>query len=86
MYGKGFGKLRSKRCGEEYEARSMAMYLCRTVGGHTHSNIGRELGLATTSAVRAACLRMRARAGVERRRARKARKIEEELNKGQERT
>jgi chromosomal replication initiation ATPase DnaA len=34
VYGKPLGELRRKRRGEENEARSMAMYLCRTLGGH----------------------------------------------------
>ena len=86
VYGKRLEELRRKRRGEENEARSMAMYLCRTLGGHRHSEIGRVLGLEKTSSVSSACLRMKARVGAERRITRRARKIEEELRKSQERT
>ena len=64
----------------------MAMYLCRSLGGHRHSEIGRVLGLEKTSSVSSVCLRMKARVGAERRIARRARRIEEELHKSQERT
>ena len=64
----------------------MAMYLCRTLGGHRHSEIGRVLGLEKTSSVSSACSRMKARVGAEGRITRRARKIEEELHKSQERT
>ena len=86
VYGKGVEELRRKRRGEENEARSMAIYLCRTLGGHRHSEIGRVLGLDKTSSVSSACLRMKARVEVERKIARKARRIEEELQKSQGRT
>jgi chromosomal replication initiation ATPase DnaA len=59
----------------------MAMYLSRTLGGHKHSEIGRVLGLDKTSSVSSACLRMKARVEVERKIARKARRIKEELQK-----
>ena len=86
VYGKPLEELRRKRRGEQNEARSMAMYLCRTLGGHKHSEIGRVLGLEKTSSVSSACLRMKARVGVKRRIARRARRIEEELQKSQGRT
>ena len=85
-YGKRLEELRRKRRGEENEARSMAMYLCRTLGGHKHSEIGRVLGLEKTSSVSSACLRMKARVGGERKMARRARSIEAELQKSQGRT
>ena len=86
VYGKRLEELRRKRRGEENEARSMAMYLCRTLGGHQHGKIGRVLGLEKTSSVSSACLRMKARVGAERRIARRARRIEAELQKSQGRT
>ena len=86
VYGKRLEELRRSRRGEENEARSMAMYLCRTLGGHRHSEIGRVLGLEKTSSVSSACSRMKARVGAEGRITRRARKIEEELQKSQERT
>ena len=81
VYGKRLEELRSSRRGEENEARSMAMYLSRTLAGHRHSEIGRVLGLEKTSSVSSACLRMKARVGVDRRIARRAQKIEEKLKK-----
>ena len=86
VYGKRLEELRRKRRGEGNEARSMAMYLCRTLGGHKHSEIGRVLGLEKTSSVSSVCLRMKARVGEERKIARRAQRIEEELHKSQGRT
>ena len=86
VYRKRLEELRRSRRGEENEARSMAMYMCRTLGGHKHSEIGRVLGLEKTSSVSSACLRMKARAEAERKIARRARRIEEGLKKSQERT
>ena len=57
----------------------MALYLCRSLGGRKHSEIGRVLGLEKTSSVSSACLEMKARAGVEVRIARRTRKTEEDL-------
>ena len=77
VYRKRLEELRRSRRGEVNEARSMAMYMCRTLGGHKHSEIGRVLGLEKTSSVSSACLRMKARAEAERKIARRARRIEE---------
>jgi REP element-mobilizing transposase RayT len=85
-YGKPLDELKRKRRGAENEARSMAMYLCRSLGGHKHSEIGKALGLEKTSSVSSVCLRMKARAGVERKIARRIRRIEVELTKSQGRT
>ncbi len=82
VYGKQLKELGTKGRGEENEARSMAMYLCWSLGGHKHSEIGRVLGLEKTSSVSSACLGMKARAGAERRIAHKAREIEEGLLTG----
>ncbi len=79
VYGKRLEELRRKRRGQENEARSMAIYLCRTLGGHKHSEIGSVLGLKKTSSVSSACLRMKARVEAERTIARRARRIEAEL-------
>jgi len=86
VYGQRLEQLTRKRRGEPNEARSMAMYLCRTLGGHKHSEIGMVLGLEKTSSVSSACLRMKARVGVERRIARRARRIEAKLQKSQGQT
>ncbi|MBI2089114.1 MAG: transposase [Deltaproteobacteria bacterium] len=86
VYGRRLEELKRKRRGEQNEARSMAMYLCRSLGGHKHSEIGRVLGLEKTSSVSSACLRMKARVGAERKIARRVRRIEEELQKSQGQT
>lgn len=86
VYGKRLEELRRSRRGEVNEARSMAIYLSRTLGGHKHSEIGRVLGLEKSSSVSSACLRTKARVELERRMARRGRRIEEELQKSQERT
>ena len=75
-YGKGVEDLRRKRRGEENEARSMAMYLSRVLGGHKHSEIGGALGLEKTFSVSSACLRMKWRIETEKRLARRARDIQ----------
>ena len=67
-------------------ARSMAMYMCRMLGGHKHGEIGKVLRLEKTSSVSSVCLRMKARVEVEKKIARRARKIKELLQKSQERT
>jgi len=51
VYGKVVEDLRRKRRGEENEARSMAMYLSRVLGGHKHSEIGGALNLGLCSKV-----------------------------------
>ncbi len=71
---------------EKPESRSMAMYLCRTLGDHRHGEIGKVLGLEKTSSVSSVCLRMKARVEVEKKIARRAWKIKELLQKSQERT
>ena len=86
VYGKRLEELRRSRRGEANEARSMAMYLCRTLGGHKHGEIGRMLGLEKSSSVSSACLRIKARVEVEKKIAWRARRIEGELKKSQERT
>ena len=81
VYGKRLEELRRKRRGEENEARSMAMYLCRMLGGHKHGEIGKVLGLEKTSSVSSVCLRMKARVEADRRIGRRAQRIEKELQK-----
>src|SRR3989304_6317848 len=73
VYGKRLEELRRKRRGEENEARSMAMYMCRMLGGHKHGEIGKVLGLEKTSSVSSVCLRMKARVEAERKIGRRAR-------------
>lgn len=86
VYGKGVEELRRRRRGEENEARSMAMYLSRVLGGHKHGEIGRALGLEKSSSVSSSCLRMKRRVEGEKRTARRAQQIERLLLKSHERT
>jgi len=57
VYGKQLEELGRKGRGEENEARSIAMYLYWSLGGHKLSEIGRVLGLDKTSSVSSACFR-----------------------------
>ncbi|MFQ5683981.1 MAG: transposase [Candidatus Binatia bacterium] len=84
VYGKTVLDLRVKRRGEQNEARSMAMYLCRTLGGHKLTEIGKVVGLEKYSSVSTAYLRVKERMGRERRLTRRAREIENQLLKRQE--
>ena len=58
VYGKRIEELGKKRRGYENEARAMAMYLCRSLGGYKLTEIGRVLGLEKYSSVSSACLAM----------------------------
>ncbi len=84
VYGKTVLELRVKRRGEPNEARSMAMYLCRALGGHKLTEIGKVVGLEKYSSVSTAYLRIKEQMGRERRLSRRARKIENQLLKSQE--
>ena len=83
VYGKRVEALRKRRRGEANEARAMALYLCRTLGGHRLAAIGKELGLEKYSSVSSACLNMRDRVARERRLARRVRQVEALLLKSQ---
>lgn len=85
-YGKRVEELGKKRRGHENEARAMAMYLCRTLGGYKLTEIGQVLGLEKYSSVSSACLAMKGRVEKERKLARKARKVESLLLKSQQQT
>jgi hypothetical protein len=56
------------------------------MGGHKHSEIGRVLGLEKASSVSSSCLRMKARVEADKKIALRARRIEEQIQKSQERT
>jgi REP element-mobilizing transposase RayT len=86
VYGKGVEELRKKRRGQENEARAMAMYLCRRLGGYKLVEIGQALGLAKYSSVSSACLAMKGRVEKDRGVARRARQVENMLIKGQQQT
>ena len=84
VYGKRAEELGKKRRGRENEARAMAMYLCRTLGGHKLTEIGKVLGLEKYSSVSSACLSMKGRIENEKRLARRARNVEKLLKSQQQ--
>ena len=80
-YGKGVEEIKGRRKrGEENEARMMAIYLSRELGGHRQMEIGKALGLEKSSSVSSAYLRMKSALGREGKLARRARKIEKRLD------
>ncbi len=74
-----------KRAGQN-EARMVAIYLGRQLGGRKHEEIGRCVGLGNTSSVSSAYLAMKQRMAKEKRLARRVRRIEEALIKSKKRT
>ncbi len=84
-YGKTVGDLRKKRRGEYNEARVMAVYLCRQLGGYRLTEIGKAVGLENPSSVGTAYLKMKGRVEEQRRLARRARKIISLVVKSQKR-
>jgi REP element-mobilizing transposase RayT len=74
-----------KRAGQN-EARMVAIYLGRQLGGHKHEEIGKRVGLGNTSSVSSAYLAMKQRVAKEKRLARRAWRIEEALIKSKKRT
>jgi REP element-mobilizing transposase RayT len=66
--------------GKEGEARMVAIYLSRQLGGHKQSEIGRAVGLEKTSSVSSAFLRIKSRVAQEKKLARRVRRIEEALS------
>ena len=80
-YGKGFEELRRRRRGGENEARMVAIYLSRQLGGHRHEDIGKAVRLEKTSSVSSAYLLMKQRVAKEKRLERKVRRIEKTLTK-----
>jgi hypothetical protein len=86
VYGKRLEELRKKRRGYENEARAMAMYLCRSLGGYKLTEIGRMLGLEKYSSVSSACLAMKGRIEKKKRLARRVRKVERFLLNSQQQT
>jgi putative transposase len=84
-YGKRVDELKQRKRGEENEARMVAIYLSRQLGGHRHNEIGKLLGLEKTSSVSSAYLRMKARVAEERQLVRRVRRIEEALFKSKRR-
>jgi len=85
-YGKTIVQMGVKRRGEANEARAMAMYLCRRMGGHKLREIGQVVGLEKYLSVSTAYLRMQERIAKERRLRHRAQQIEKQLLKSQEQT
>lgn len=80
-YGTTEEGLKRRRRGGQNEARLVAIYLSRHLGGHKHGEIGQAVGLKNTSSVSSAYLRMKSKVAKERRFARRVQKIEESLTK-----
>ncbi|MPZ77049.1 MAG: hypothetical protein GEU77_11055 [Deltaproteobacteria bacterium] len=78
-YGKGVEELKRRRRGGENEARMVAIYLGRQLGGHKHEEIGKTVGLGKTSSVSSAYLLMKERIAKEKELVRRVRRIEESL-------
>jgi len=79
VYGKKVEELLKTRRGTENEARAMAIYLCRTIGGHKLSAIAKAVGFKNYSSASSSYLAMKARIENEKRLARRARQVEEYL-------
>ena len=84
-YGKTMGELKKRRRGHENEARGMAMYLGRRLGGYKLTEIGRAMGVGKYSTVSSACLVLKERVERDRGVARRAKQIEQSLSKGHRR-
>ena len=80
-YGKRIEELKRRKRGEENEARMVAIYLGRQLGGHKHEAIGNTVGLRKTSSVSSAYLLMKERVAQEKELHRRVRRIEEALVK-----
>jgi chromosomal replication initiation ATPase DnaA len=84
-YEKSVEELKRKR-GRENEARMVAIYLGRQLGGHKHEEIGKTVGLGKASSVSSAYLLMKERVATEKQLQQRVRKIEEALTKSKKRT
>ena len=85
-YGKAVEELKRRKRGGENEARMVAIYLGRQLGGHKHEEIGKTVGLGKTSSVSSAYLLIKERVGKEKELQRRVRRIEEALIKSKKRT
>jgi len=85
-YGKEVEELKRRKRGGENEARMVAIYLGRQLGGHKHEEIGKTLGLGKTSSVSSAYLLMKERVAKEKQLGRRVRRIEELLTNSKKRT
>ena len=57
-YGRSVNAVVESRRGQENEARRMAMYVSREIGGHGHSAIAREMGVLSYSTVSSVCAKL----------------------------
>lgn len=85
-YGKEVEELKRRKRGGENEARMVAIYLGRHLGGHKHEEIGKTVGLGKTSSVSSAYLLMKERVAKEKRLERRVRRVEEALVRSKKRT
>jgi putative transposase len=85
-YEKTVEELKRRKRGRENEARMVAIYLGRQLGGHRHEEIGKTVGLGKASSVSSAYLLMRERVAREKQLQQRVRKIEEALTKSKKRT
>lgn len=85
-YGKGVAELKRRKGGGQNEARMVAIYLGRQLGGHRHEEIGKMVGLRKTSSVSSAYLLMKERVAKEKQLLRRVRRIEESLINSKKRT
>ena len=85
-YEKSVEELKRRKRGRENEARMVAIYLGRQLGGHKHEEIGRAVGLGKTSSVSSAYLLMKERVAKEKELHRRVRRIEKALTNSKKRT
>jgi chromosomal replication initiation ATPase DnaA len=85
-YEKTVEELKRRKRGRENEARMVAIYLGRQLGGHKHEEIGKTVGLGKASSVSSAYLLMKERVATEKQLQQRVRKIEEALTKSKKRT
>ena len=80
-YGKGVEELKRRRRGGENEARMVAIYLGRHLGGYKHEEIGQAVGLGKVSSVSSAYLLMKERVATQKGLGRRVLRIEKALTK-----
>lgn len=85
-YGKAVEELKRRKRGRENEARMVAIYLGRQLGGHKHEAIGKMVGLAKPSSVSSAYLLMKERVAKEKPLRQRVWRIENALSKSKKRT
>ena len=83
-YGKAVEELKWRKRGAQ--ARMVAIYLGRQLGGHKHEEIGKTVGLGKTSSVSSAYLLMKERVVKEKELKQRVRRIEEALTNSKKRT